>query len=191
MLENQQKIALVGTSCIGKSTIFEHFKHIYAGDKKVSFVEEAARNYFTQNSRIPVDNRFSFQPQSEIQALALQAEQAAHSSGSLLIITDRSTLDAAAYVRAYGDIQGSRTLVERVRLWLPTYSSILLLNPEGVTFQQDDIRQEDENVRQRNHHAFVELFEEEGVPYELVSGTLEQRIKRVNEIILYEKYADL
>ena len=74
-------------------------------------------------------------------------------------------------------------LLDRVKFWLPTYNKFLLLNPTDVPYQTDEVRQESEQVRQGFHNAYLEFFEESGIPYELLSGTLEQRVERVDEIL--------
>lgn len=182
--ENPLKIAFVGTSCVGKTTIIDHYERKYTNNSKVAFVPEAAREYFTANPIIPVDQRFGVKPQGEIQQLALRNEQAALHSGAEIIICDRSVLDAVAYVRGHGDKKGSEQLLKQIESWVPTYDAILLLDPADVPYQTDDIRQESIEVRQRNHEAFVEVFMEAGIEYELLSGTKEERIQRVDEILM-------
>ena len=59
----------------------------------------------------------------------------------------------------------------------------MLLNPVDVKYEKDEIRQEDEKTRQAFHKAFLEFFKETGIPYELLSGSIEQRIKRVGKLI--------
>lgn len=128
-------------------------------------------------------DRFSADAQGRVQALALKNEQDAHNSGAKVILCDRSVIDAVVYVRAHGDRKGADKLLQGVEFWLPTYHKFLLLNPADVLYQSDDVRQEDEQVRQGFHSAFLEFFEESGIPFELLSGTREERITRVDEII--------
>lgn len=118
-----------------------------------------------------------------MQALALQQEQKAHETGATIILCDRSVIDAIIYVRAHGDRAGATELLDRVKFWLPTYKIFLLLNPADVPYQTDDVRKEDEQRRQDFHTAYLEFFEESGIPYKLLSGTLDQRITRVDEIL--------
>jgi len=180
------KVAFVGTMSTGKTTIWEHYQQKFSGDPTVAFVEEAARRYFTDNPHI-VD-RFAKEPQGKIQQLALDDEQKAHGSGAGIIICDRAVIDAVGYVRAHGDKEGSEELLKRVEFWLPTYDKFLLLNPADVPFVADEVRKEDEEkLRQQIHNTFVELFEETGIPFELLSGSLEERIARVDKILAEEK----
>ena len=97
MVEHSRKIAFSGTSCVGKTTLYEGYKSRYESNPRYTFVEEAARIYFTRNSQIPVSERFSFEPQSEIQDLAIEQEKRAHQTRAKVIMCDRSVLDAPAY----------------------------------------------------------------------------------------------
>lgn len=175
------KVAFIGTSSVGKTTLVEEYERRFSGNTKVAIVPEAARRFFTDNPH--VTDRFGVDAQGQIQALALQQEQNAHNGGAEVILCDRSVIDAVVYVQAHGDNEGASQLLDRVSFWLPTYNKFLLLDPADVPYETDDIRQEDESVRQRFHDAYLAFFEETGIPYELLSGTLEQRISRVDEII--------
>lgn len=183
MIEQEQprKVAFVGTSCIGKTTLLEYYRQRYSGNSQVAFVEEAARVFFQANPEIT--DRFSEESQGKVQALALQNEQAAYNSGVKVILCDRSVIDAVAYVKAHGDPEGSDRLLDNVSFWLPTYHKFLLLDPIGVPYATDEVRLEDSDKRQQFHDAFVALFSEKEIPYELLSGTLEERISRVDEIL--------
>lgn len=177
------KFAFVGSSSVGKTTLLETYKKRYSGNPKVVFVEEAARIYFTAHPSMPLAERFAETAQGQVQDLVLQQERTAHESGASLIFCDRSVLDAVAYVRSTGDKKGSGRLLRKVGNWIPTYTGIFILNPAGVVFANDDVRQEDPETRQRFHDAFVDLFELEGIRYELIDGTLSQRVERVDHVI--------
>ncbi len=179
--QEPKKIAFVGTSCTGKTSTIDHFRKIFEGNPNVTFVKEAARIFFTQNPKIK--NRFSVDAQGQVQALALTNEQDAHQSGARIILCDRSVIDTVVYVRSQGDIKGAEELLNRVKFWLPTYQKFFLLDPADVPYKTDNIRQETSETRQGFHDSFLNFFDETGIPYELLSGTEEERIKRVTEII--------
>lgn len=171
------KIAFVGTSCIGKTTLLDSLRQTFTD---AVFSEEAARIFF---STYKGNDRFSVTTQGQIQDLALANEQAALAKRPRVIFCDRSVLDAAVYTSARGDIQGARQLFERVIVWLPTYHRILLLDPADVPYQKDEIRQEEKSERQRFHEEFIRFFAEHKVPYEILSGTPQQRIDRIRQIV--------
>lgn len=175
------KVAFVGTSCVGKTTLLEEYGRRLADNPKAAIVPEAARLFFTANPN--VTERFAKEAQGQVQSLALQQEQDAHNAGAAVILCDRSVIDAVVYVRAHGDKEGAAELLDRVGFWLPTYNKFLLLNPADVPYETDDVRQESEEVRQEFHDAYLDFFNESGIPYELLSGTIDERITRVNEII--------
>lgn len=176
--EQPRKLAFVGTSCVGKTTLLDEYKR---RSPLVTIVEEASRKFFIQNPDIK--KRFSFEVQGKVQQVALENEERAHGSGATIILCDRSVIDAIVYVKAKGDQVGARELFKRIEFWLPTYHKFLLLNPADIPYQKDNVRQEDEAERQEFHEAFINFFNETGIPYELLSGTMEQRIVKVDEII--------
>lgn len=179
--ETPVKLAFVGTSCIGKTTLLEEYGRRLNGRTDAVIVPEAARVFFTDNPSIT--EKFAKEAQRQVQSLALQQEQEVHNAGARLILCDRSVIDAVVYVRAHGDTEGAAKLLDRVSFWIPTYNKFLLLNPADVLYKTDDVRQEDEYVRQSFHEAYLEFFQESGIPYELLSGTLEERIARVDELV--------
>lgn len=173
------KVAFVGTSCIGKTTLADAYRA--RNIPGLVIVDEAARTYFTNNPQ--VQSRFSVAAQGNVQELALMNEQRAHRSGASRIISDRSVLDAVAYVRSQGDLEGSDLLLDAVRFWLPTYSGIFLLDPADIPYKVDSVRQEDEVTRDAFHQAFIHLFREEGIPYELLSGSVSARMRHVDQVL--------
>lgn len=92
------------------------------------------------------------------------------------------------YVLSSGDAQGAEELFNIVETWLPTYSSILLLDPEGVEYHTNDVRQEDQQERMKFHKAFLTVFAAKEIPFILVSGTLEERVATVMSILLPHLY---
>lgn len=177
------KIAFVGTSCTGKTDLLKHYQEQFEGDLKVAFVKEAARDLFDENPEIK--DRFSAATQRRIQALALQREREAHASGATVIFCDRSTLDAVAYVWAEGDHEGALALYNqpRIQKWLPTYDYLFLLDPDDVPYEKMGARQEEEEERQRFHQGFLKFFERENIPYQLLSGTIEERAAQIDKVL--------
>jgi hypothetical protein len=179
------KVAFVGTSCIGKSSLLDACREELGDD--ALFVSEAAREWFSLHPN--TTDRFGVAAQGKVQALALQKEKDAHElaasqPGRLpIILCDRSVLDAPVYVYSQGDETGAQELLNRVRSWLPTYSKILLLDPVDVAYSPDDIRAEDEATRQLFHGAFLDFFDANDVDYQLLSGTLTDRLGQVQSLL--------
>jgi|SRR3989338_9373310 len=175
------KIAFVGTSSVGKTSLLWEYKKRMKNNPSVAFVHEAARDFFENNPT--VKKRFAKDAQEKIQSLMLKREKKAHGSGAKIILCDRSVIDAVVYVRSTEDKEGANELFEKIRFWLPTYRKFFLLDPVDVIYKKDKIRQEDKKVRQTFHKAFLEFFQELKIPYELLSGTIEERMAKVDKLI--------
>lgn len=175
------KIALVGTSSAGKTAVLETLQKQHKNNPAISFVADGARVFFEENPNLT--DRFSAETQDKIQSRALENERQAHLMNPKIIVCDRSVIDAVVYVKSTGDRIGAKTLFERILYWLPTYKKFLLLDPAEVPFSKDSIRKEDIETREKFHRAFLDFFQETRIPYELLQGTLEQRVARVNTII--------
>lgn len=171
------KIAFVGTSCIGKTWLWEAFQKECERLENVRFVHEAARAFFEHNPQ--VRNRFSFAAQARIQEIARSNEQIAHVYNPTVIFCDRSVLDAPAYIYALGNHEGADFLMQRVFAWVPTYTTIYLLDPRDVPYVTDDTRDESEEQRARLHEGFVALFDKYNITYQLLSGGKTERMRSV------------
>lgn len=176
------KIAFVGTSSVGKTSLLWEYKKRMGKNPSIAFVHEAARDFFKDNAT--VKKRFAKDTQEKIQSLMLKREKKAHGSGAKIILCDRSVIDAVVYVRSTGDKEGSNELFEKVRFWLPTYYKFFLLDPADVIYKKDNIRQENEKVRQAFHKAFLDFFKEKRIPFELLSGTMEERMVKVDKLFI-------
>jgi len=180
------KIALIGTSSTGKSTLYDWCVREIA-DSGCAVIPEAATRYFEAHD-VPEPLRFTEKVQTEIQSLAIEAElglmAAALMGGLAVAFLDRCVLCAAVYVRSTGDIEGSDRLYRRVQPFLQTYSRLYLLDPAGVPFQQNNVRTEDRATRDHIHETYLRFLEEKGIPYQLLSGTEDERKKTVMDYVM-------
>jgi predicted ATPase len=94
---------------------------------------------------------------------------------TVALICDRSVLDAPTYVYSQGDRKGAQTLLNKVRPWIATYSTLFLLDPLDIAYATDDVRSESESTRQLFHEAFIDFFQKNGIHYELLSGSVGER----------------
>ena len=183
MSKPPKKYALVGTSCVGKTTLLSRTKaFLNANDPrlKVAIVPEAARIYFSQRS---ASNPFSYLHQKNIQDLVKEFEDQAEKTFPDIILCDRSVIDAVAYVKATDDEKGYKALVENVSQWLLTYTHFFLLDPRGVPYETDDIRKENLQTREKFHKGFLDVFLSYPLPYSFISGTLDERLNKIVQII--------
>ncbi len=171
---NSVKIALIGTSCVGKTTILDELKNIFTD---YVFINEVAREYFIKSKS---NDRFSFQDQKNIQDLVIETEK---KMNGRIVICDRSVICPIIYTHAGGDVDGAQTLHSRVSEWIPTYTHLVILDPSEVPYEKDLVRDEDNNFRMKVHKVYLEFLKEKNIEYSLISGSLEDRIKKVTEII--------
>jgi nicotinamide riboside kinase len=177
-----QKLAFVGAFCSGKTTLFNGFQQRLQGDPRFVFVEEAAR-MFLRNNHFSLTERNSLHVQRKIQEFIIESERKAYAANASIILCDSCALTTSMYLRGMGDNEGSFELLKAIEFWLPTYDSFLLLDPADVPYAQDAIRQESEEQRQRNHDAYIGLFAQKHFPYQLISGTLPERLQKVDTIL--------
>ena len=174
------KIAFIGACCSGKTALVEQYtrRHLYNPD--IYCVEEAARAYYRTHTA-PV--RSSKIVQQQIQRLAIRNEKKAQASTSRLILCDSAPIDTVVYSRVNGNVKASEDLFDSLSYWLPTYDKFLLLNPFEIPFVNDEIRRETEEDRARIHQIFIDLFVEKNIPYEFLTGTVDERVKKVDSIL--------
>lgn len=185
----QKKFALIGTSCVGKTTLMNSLAKSLQEDLPgimVETVEEAARFYFTYNK---TQEPFSFFHQGKIQTVAKIQEQLAHFKNPHIVITDRSVLDAIAYTKTINKNNSWKKLLEKEERWIITYTHFFLLDPKGVPFKTDNIRKEQKIIREAFHKSFLELLSLLKLPYTLVSGKENARLELIKKTILsYEEF---
>jgi predicted ATPase len=181
IIENRRqiKVAFSGTSCAGKTSLVNEYRKRFAPDSDSVVVREAARDYFKRH--LGIKDRFSVKVQGEIQQLAFTREIRALKAKR--VTADRSVLDAPAYVFSQGDRAGAGRLLTRVRPWIASYSKIFLLDPADIPYKCDAQRLEPEEVRWGFHRAFLDFFEENEIHFELLSGTIGERLRRVDQVL--------
>lgn len=182
MQNRVKKFALIGTSCIGKTSLLEDLVVIIPKEfnKKTVISPEAARYYF---STVHVRKPFSYRNQSAVQSLAKKFEQEAEAKNPDVILCDRSVFDAVAYVHAVGQAKDAQKLHDRMRDWLRTYDHLFLLDPKDVPYKKDEIRQESAETRQMFHDSFALLLGSSNLPFTLISGTERERVNQMLSII--------
>jgi nicotinamide riboside kinase len=177
-----QKVALIGAFCTGKTTLFHELKWRRRGDPRFAFVEEASRRFLQLNNFSLVE-RNSIDVQRKIQNFIIDSERTAYATNASIILCDSSALTTSMYLQCMGDREGSLKLLKAIEFWLPTYTAFLLLDPSDVPYVKDSVRLENEDQRQRNHEAYLELFARKHIPYQLIGGTLTERLQKVSTVL--------
>lgn len=180
-----KKFALIGTSCVGKTTILnllpKKLQEVFP-NKKIVVVEEAARLYFSMRK---TKNPFSHHHQKNIQFLAKKLERKTLKQFPDIVICDRSVIDAIAYRHAVSKMDKKlQFLIKRIKPWLSSYHHFFLLDPNGVPYKTDNIRQESLNTRMHFHDSFVSVLSMLPISYTLISDlTVEKRVQSIVRII--------
>lgn len=174
------KLAIVGGSSTGKTTLFENLQKQHSQDSRLAFVHESARQFFNENT---VEIPFDFINQEKILELALLNEKLALQTNPKIIITDTSALEVMFYTQVLGNEQGAHNLLLRLEDYIPTYTKFLVMNTNDVTFKNDDIRRESEATRDTIHSMLINFYQTRNLPFVIISGTVPQRQKKVTEII--------
>lgn len=178
------KFALVGTSCVGKTTLLEKLEEelkTMFPRKTIVTVEEAARLYFSTHK---AKNPFSFFHQTRIQNLVHKQEQQIMKKNPDLVISDRSVIDAIVYIGAMGDRLRTKKLLKKMRHWIATYTHFFLLDPKHIPYQTDNIRKEKRDLRGKFHDAFLYFFSSSHLPYSIISDkTIDERLSKIIKTI--------
>lgn len=178
-----KKIALIGTSCSGKTTLLNYLQELHIKDQNIVFVPEAAREFFLNHKDIPEELRLTFSVQKQIQDIVIQKEQSAE-VGVSTIVCDNSVLTPSAFVTGYGDKEGGDRLYKHIKDWLPTYTKLYLLDPVDIPYQTDDVRTESKATRNQVHEAFLTILADNNIGYELLGGTVSERAKVVKDFLV-------
>jgi nicotinamide riboside kinase len=179
-MQHPIKLALVGGSATGKTTLWAYLKEKYRHNPQVLFVHESAREHF---SKPGVEVNFSLTNQKQILELGLQNEKDAVSHNPKIILTDTTPIETVFYTKAHGDEEGAEMLLKKIRPWISTYTKFLLLNPEDIQFQNDTIRRETRETRDKIHSLMVDFYHKEHLPFTLISGTIPEREKKISDSI--------
>lgn len=176
-----RKIAFVGTSCVGKTTLLSYYAKQFQNNAAVTVLPEVAREFFQKYPHIT--ERFSQSVQGLLQKLILENETKAERINPQLILCDRSVIDACVYVAACNDRQGAKILFDEISFWLPTYDFFLLLDPIDISYTPDTIRQESSEERETFHREYLQFFQQTKLPFVLIQGNKRERIERINTVL--------
>ena len=165
----QLRVLLTGTLDAGKTTIAE----LLTDREDVHVVREVARDLLTS------DPNFESHPDLQAKILEEQArrEELARQSLKPIIILDRSYLDVICYSRHFGHSIDEPSLINQLN-----YDKILLFSPADINVSST-LSAEMQRYRMSVHRVFLAVLAELAVPYEVISGNLQERLLRINEIL--------
>lgn len=178
------KIAFTGSHGTGKTTLLNDAKPILA-PRGMSYVTEVARRIIQRGYPLNMDaNVDSYTHYINDQ---LNAEKVM--SISSIFISDRTLLDPLAYALVNRELPRPYIpdyfieMMENVWLLEKERFDIYVYFPIEFPMQIDNIRPEDEDYRRAVGEKMLELLMKHNVPHITVSGTPQQRLERLLELI--------
>jgi len=173
------KYAFLGAQSVGKTTITNILKEKYQNQNEIVVLDEAARIFFEQNPHI-TDR--SYKTQLAIQNFVLQREKAIIKPSTKVIISDRSVVDPIVLAQIW-DPENAQKLFNNVADWLQTYTLFFILDLYGVPSKPDKFRKESPQERLAIQTAFIDFCIVNNLNYQLISGSLDQRVAKVEKKI--------
>lgn len=181
-----RRVVIVGSESTGKTTLARELVAHYRGMGGIwadtTWVAEYGREYTElliarQGVRAADGEAASAQwAASDFAAIAVQQqrlEDAAAASGSPVLFCDTDAFATQLWERRYLG-EGSTAALDAVPV-SPPRGLYLLADLAGVPFEQDGIR-DGEGYREQMQRWFVEELTARGEPWELITGTREQRL---------------
>lgn len=173
------KVVFVGAMSTGKSTITEALAKKY----NTTFASEYGREYWTEHQ---VDRRISFEAFDEIAIGHIEREDKAMLNANKYLFVDTNAITTYMFALDYHG-KAPKQLIQIALENAQRYDLFFLCN--------DDIPYDDtwdrsgEQKRSVFHKQIIADLHNRKIPYITLNGNLEERIKRVDEVLSsFEKY---
>ena len=169
------KICLIGTQGTGKSTLLNHFRDHY------NVIDGVARRCITQGCDSSESGTWSSQCKIFNSYLrALDDEN---------YISTRSVLDVLAYTAwltkacKITSTQYFSQLQDTINWWNRNPDIIICYVPIEFEIEDDGVRSVDKTYQKEIDEEMLRILQQLKVPYYTISGTVEQRVEQLKEII--------
>jgi NadR type nicotinamide-nucleotide adenylyltransferase len=160
------RVAILGAESSGKSMLAEALAQFY----QTVWVPEYLREFVDINQRVPQESE-----QLLIAQTQLQNEDKLIGSANNWIFCDTTPMMTALYSRHYFTaIDPALESLEREH----KYAFTIVTSPD-IPWTPDGLQRESPAVRQRVHETLLDLLDEREIPFLLVEGALEERVKQV------------
>ena len=167
-----RRIALLGAESTGKSTLAAALARRYG----TLWVPEYLREFVEVNARVP---REDDQPGIAATQLAREHALALDARVRDFLFVDTTPLMTAVYSRIYwGRVPPDLLALEAGH----DYAFTLVAAPD-LPWVPDGLQRESEEVRQRVHAQLVDVLDARRIPFTLLTGELEARVRQVEDLI--------
>jgi NadR type nicotinamide-nucleotide adenylyltransferase len=164
------RIAVLGAESSGKSTLCEALARHYG----TVWVPEYLREFVDTQQRVPFE-----QDQFGIARTQREREAVLHAKARRFLFCDTTPLMTALYSTIYwGKPDEELDALSRVN----DYAVTLVTAPD-TPWVPDGLQRESDEVRQRVHQLLLATLDERRIPFVLVSGTLPQRLRQVEQVL--------
>lgn len=165
-----QRIAVLGAESSGKSTLCEALARRYG----TVWVPEYLREFVDTRSRVPFES-----DQYPIARTQLAREYEAARHARRFLFCDTTPLMTALYSRQYwGRVDPQLARLDSRH----DYAWTLVTAPDSP-WEPDGLQRESEEVRQEVHRMLVETLQARAIPYVLLEGSLEHRLRQVEGLL--------
>jgi len=166
------RVALLGAESTGKSTLADALARRYG----TLWVPEYLREFVEVNARVPRED-------DQIAIARMQREREHVLAGDArvrdFLFVDTTPLMTAVYSRIYwGRVPADLLALEAAH----DYAWTLVAAPD-LPWVPDGLQRESEAVRQRVHAQLVAVLDARGIPFTLLTGELDARLRQVEELI--------
>jgi NadR type nicotinamide-nucleotide adenylyltransferase len=167
-----RRIAILGAESTGKSTLADAL----ARRHRTLWVPEYLREFVDVHGRVPFEDD---QPGIARTQLAREEAMAARPEARGVLFCDTTPLMTAVYSRIYwGRVPPDLLALEAAH----DYALTVVAAPD-LPWVPDGLMRDSDAVRQRVHAQLLAVLEERGIPYVLVEGELEDRVRKVEALL--------
>ena len=166
------RIALLGAESTGKSTLAAALARRYA----TLWVPEYLREFVEVNARVPrEDDQIGIARTQREREHALAVDARVRD----FLFVDTTPLMTAVYSRIYwGRVPADLLALEAGH----DYAWTLVAAPD-LPWVPDGLQRESEEVRQRVHAQLMAVLDARGIPFTLLTGELDERVRTVEGLI--------
>lgn len=175
------KIVFVGAMSTGKSTITEALAKKY----NTTFASEYGREYWTEHQ---IDRRISFEAFNEIAIGHIEREEKAILNANKYLFVDTNAITTYMFALDYHG--KAPDLLTQLAMENAQRYDLFFLCDDDIPYD-DTWDRSGEQKRTVFHKQIIADLHERKIPYIILHGSLEERIKRVDEVLSsFENYSN-